>query len=128
MYCRKCGGKVDSYASNCPFCGEPTNGGRPNSATVVGDANTPHNRGILGWILVEIVVALPIIGIIMTLVWSFGKKTRGDLTFRNWARSRLVLWIIGLIIGAILVTVVVTTGGWDKLVDIYKNYGSQFGA
>ena len=99
MYCKKCGGKIESYASNCPFCGEPVVSNSVQ-ATYSGGASegTPTTRGVGKWILTFIVMSITPINLIMLLVWSFGGKTKADPTFRNWARAQFILLLIGLVL------------------------------
>ena len=59
-YCRKCGALIDDYASVCPKCGTPQNGG----------SNTPpvvDNGGFL-WGLLG--CCIPIVGLVLFLVWK----------------------------------------------------------
>lgn len=107
MYCKKCGGKVESYASHCPFCGEAMAG---NDLTATYTTSIPAqgghaHKGVGGWILTYIVMGLPLINIIMLLVWAFGNKTKDDPTFRNWARSILVIALISLVLSVVLVLI-----------------------
>ena len=99
MYCKKCGGKIESYASHCPFCGEPiANNSVQSTYTTAIPAQTGRtNKGVGGWILTSIICGIPLIGIIMLFVWEFGEKTKSDLTFRNWARAQLVVMLIAIV-------------------------------
>ena len=99
MYCKKCGGKIESYASHCPFCGDQlaTNNVQATYTTV--NVNQPvEKKGVGSWILTYIVVGMPIIGFIMLLVWAFGDGTKSDPTFRSWAKSQLLLGVLGVIL------------------------------
>ena len=95
MYCKKCGGKIESYASHCPFCGEPLANNNVQSTYTTVNVNQPsETKGIGSWILTYIIVGLPVIGLIMLLVWSFGYSTKANPTFRNWARAQLLVYVI----------------------------------
>ena len=100
MYCKKCGGKVESYASHCPFCGEAM-GGNDVTATYTTSipAQSGHtHKGVGGWILTYIIMSIPVIGFIMQLVWAFGAKTKSDPTFRNWARTVLLIEVLSIVL------------------------------
>lgn len=95
MYCKKCGGKIESYASHCPFCGEPLANNNVQATYTTVNVNQPsETKGIGSWILTYIIVGLPVIGLIMLLVWSFGYSTKANPTFRNWARAQLLVYVI----------------------------------
>jgi len=107
MYCKKCGGKVESYASHCPFCGEAMAG---NDLTATYTTSIPaqgghDHKGVGGWILTYIVMGLPVVNIVMLLVWAFGNKTKADPTFRNWARSVLVIALISIVLSVVLLII-----------------------
>lgn len=53
--------------------------------------------GYLGY---SILFALPIIGIIMILIFSFGKDE--NINIRNYARSYILVYVIGVILYLIL--------------------------
>ena len=52
-----------------------------------------------GYFGYSILFAIPILGLILAIVWSFGAA---NVNLRNFARSRFCLLIIGLIITVIL--------------------------
>ncbi|AWI08290.1 hypothetical protein [Ereboglobus luteus] len=51
------------------------------------------------WILTMIIFCIPVIGFIMMLVWALSSATTPSK--RNFCRASLLLWIIGLVLGAI---------------------------
>ena len=119
MYCKKCGGKIESYASHCPFCGEPL---ANNNVQATYSANqapvSGEHKGIGGWILTYIITCIPLVGFIMLLVWACGDKTKSDPTFRNWARAQLVIAIISAILGVILmIAMVALIGSLSDMLD-----------
>lgn len=103
MYCKKCGGKIESYASHCPFCGEPLANNNVQATYTTVNVNQPtETKGVGSWILSYIVVCIPVIGFIMLLVWAFGDGTKNNPTFRNWARAQLLIYVIGFVLGLAL--------------------------
>ena len=93
MYCKKCGGKVESYASHCPFCGEAlaNNNVQSTYTTSIPAQHTHTHKNVGKWILTYFLLCLPVANIILLFVWAFGGKTKSDLTFRSWARTSLLL-------------------------------------
>lgn len=111
MYCKKCGGKVESYASHCPFCGEAMGGNDVTATytTSIPAQNGASHKSIGGWLLTYIILGLPVVGFIMLLVWSFGKKTKANPTFRNWARMIFFVGLISVLLVGILVAIMLPT-------------------
>ena len=102
MYCKKCGGKIESYASHCPFCGEAL---AQNSvqATYTSSNNSvsSEHKSVGQWIGVAIVSCIPLIGFILLCIWAFGDGSKNDPTFRNWARAQLVIMVIGFVLSVV---------------------------
>ena len=104
MYCKKCGGKVESYSSHCPFCGEPiANNDVQSTYTAPSREIGGSNKSIGSWILTYIIMCIPLVGLIMLFVWAFGEGTKEDPTFRNWARAELVIMVIAFVLAMIAV-------------------------
>lgn len=103
MYCKKCGGKIESYASNCPFCGEPiAHNSVEATYTSTSNSQNGEHKSIGSWILTYIVTCIPFIGFIMLFVWAFGDKTRQNPTFRNWAKSQLLIMVLAMVLSTIM--------------------------
>ncbi len=51
------------------------------------------------FLLMFIVMAVPILGIVMTFVWAFGSKT--NLNRKNFARAVLILAVISIVLGIV---------------------------
>lgn len=64
--------------------------------------------GMWAFVGYSVVMALPIVGLIMTIVWAV--SSGGPLNRRNYARAMLVLWVI-----ALAVTIVCTVLFWSAL-------------
>ena len=113
MYCRKCGGKLESYASNCAFCGEPVEK-YETAANYVKEQpkESEHTHmSVLQWIGLPLLNAIPLIGSVIYLVlmfkWAFGSTK--DLTLKNYAKATLLIMLIAIILA--LVMVVLMIGG-----------------
>ena len=102
MYCKKCGGKIESYASNCPFCGEKVNQNSVEATYTVAEESQVKPRSVGKWILTFLLMAISPVNIIMLFIWSFGEGTKKDLTFRNWARSQLIGYLIVVVLTVVL--------------------------
>lgn len=111
MYCKKCGGKIESYSSHCPFCGEAIANNSVEATYTSSNGNmVKSNKSIGGWILTHILTAIPLVGLIMLFVWAFGEETKADPTFRNWARTQLIVGLIAGIFIIVMVIVVIALG------------------
>lgn len=70
--------------------------------------------GVGEWIGSMILRAIPVVGLIMMLVWSFSHSTNPSK--RNWARAQLIIAIvstlIGIVIGVIFVLANSFSGGY----------------
>lgn len=60
-----------------------TNYGRPEDASVM---------SIKDWVITLIITVIPLVGIIMLFVWSFGDGT--NLNKRNWSKAVLIFYVI----------------------------------
>lgn len=106
MYCKKCGGKVESYASHCPFCGEAMSGNDVTATYTKSPAEVgAGHKSIGGWIVTYIVMGIPLVGIIMMFVWAFGDKSKADPTFRNWARTMLIMELLAVILVVLYIVI-----------------------
>lgn len=52
------------------------------------------------WMLTTLIIAIPIVGIVMTFVWAFGN---GNNNRKNYCRSALIWMLIGIVLWIILV-------------------------
>ena len=69
----------------------------------VKDVNIPEQYepiSMWGYLGYSILFALPIIGVIMILIFSFGKGE--NVNVRNYARSYILVYVIGVILYLIL--------------------------
>lgn len=99
MYCKKCGGKIESYASHCPFCGEAL---AQNSvqATYTSSNNSvsSEHKSVAQWVGITLVTCIPVIGFVLLCIWAFGAESKSNPTFRNWARSQFVIMVIAVVL------------------------------
>lgn len=63
------------------------------------DNDQVRKLSVGGWIGSLIVLAIPLLGIIMTFVWAFGKDDTGR---KNFCRASLILILIGIVLGIVL--------------------------
>lgn len=71
--------------------------GQAAGAPVYTEENQPISMwGYVGW---EIVFALPLVGLILAIVFSFGGTH--NINLKNFARAKFALWIIGIAVGLI---------------------------
>jgi hypothetical protein len=108
MYCKKCGGKLESYASNCAFCGTPVEKYDTNVNYVREEKENPEKHmTVLKWLGFNLLPAIPVVGVIIYIVllikWS--SKKNSDLTLRSFARYNLLMFLIGIILVAVLLII-----------------------
>ena len=103
MYCKKCGGKLESYASNCAFCGAPVEKYDANVNYVKPEnkeASEYKPMTAWKWIGLSLLNAIPLIGNLIYLIlmfkWAFGSTK--DLTLKGYARANLIVMLFAIIL------------------------------
>jgi prepilin signal peptidase PulO-like enzyme (type II secretory pathway) len=127
MYCKKCGGKIESYASHCPFCGEPlANNDVQATYTTSNQVQGTSQKSIGSWILTYIICAIPFVNIIMLCIWAFGSDTKSNPTFRNWARAQFIILVIGIVLVVLFCILVASVASvyLDEYKDLIANSGA----
>ena len=111
MYCKKCGGKLESYASNCAFCGEPVEkyDTKPKYIRQEKEKEVGPHMSVGKWIGLVLLNGLPGIGQLIYLIlmfkWAFGSTQ--DLTLKNYAKANLLMiLIVAILIGALVSLVI----------------------
>ena len=107
MYCKKCGGKLESYASNCAFCGTPVEKYDAN-VNYVKEEKVVKEKGSMTvgkWLGLMFLPVLPGIGAVIYLVlmfkWGFG--AHNDRTLKSYARANLLVMLLAFILAGALV-------------------------
>ena len=101
MYCPKCGGKIESYANNCAFCGTPI-AKYDTEVTYVKKEAKEEKKGMTmwRWIGFYCLSFIHLIGFIVQTVlifkWAFSKHD--DVSLKGFARALILLFIIFAII------------------------------
>ena len=72
------------------------------------------------WALYAFLASIPLIGLILLLVWSFGDGER--IEKRNWARGRLLLMLIFCAVWIVCITLLLLLGGRS----LYRLFGREF--
>ncbi len=110
MYCKKCGGKLESYASNCAFCGAPVekydttvNYVKPEKQEV--DVKPMTALKWLGLILLPFIPFIgPIAYLVLIFKWAFSSK---DITLKGFAQAILTLMLVAVILTIIYVIILI---------------------
>lgn len=100
MYCKKCGGKLESYASNCAFCGTPVEKYDTNVNYLKEESSrVPKHMSGAKWIGLWMLATIPLIGelIYLILMFKWSRKSNQDLTLRGYAKANLFLILISLL-------------------------------
>ena len=106
MYCKKCGGKLESYASNCAFCGAPVEKYDANMEYIKQENshNEVKHMTVWKWIGLDLINIIPVVGWVIYLVlmfkWAFGSTK--DLSLKGYAKSRLLLMLIAIILSGLI--------------------------
>lgn len=112
MYCKKCGGKIESYASHCPFCGEAVvSNGVQATYTVSNGEIKVKSKNAFTWLMANLVSIIPALGLLVLLVWAFSKGTKDNPNFRSWARAQIV---VVLLLYALAMVITAFHLGWLK--------------
>lgn len=104
MHCNNCGQEINDNATFCQNCGTPVspeNGdmGKQEQKYPVPSEYKPISMwGYFGY---EILFAIPIVGFILLIIFSFVPKNKN---LKNFARSYFCFMIVLLIIGVVLIT------------------------
>ncbi len=124
MNCPVCGAPVEKGSAFCPSCGTNMNisGSTPqNHATVIPEQYKPLSPW--GYIGYTVLFALPIIGFISLIVFSFNSK---NLNRRNFARSYWCALLIVLILLVAAYGIAAATGSTDEFIEMMQNIYSSY--
>lgn len=146
MFCTNCGTENNNGETNCKNCGAPLGGADNNAAFnngsyaynqqgtgTYGNQNQPYpnnnvgfNESMIpeeyrpismwGYFGYQILFALPCVGLILLLVFSFGGTKNKNL--KNFARSYFCV----LIIAVVLVAIIMAVGGVGFLSSVSNGY------
>ncbi|MBE6724821.1 MAG: zinc ribbon domain-containing protein [Ruminococcaceae bacterium] len=125
MFCNKCSSKIPDGSVFCPECGQRLTAAPapaqipprqapqyvqpqprsfiPPQAPAADPLNAPLTTGNFFWM--PVVLAIPVVGLIVLLVWAFSKSA--NLNRKHYARATLIWMLISLI----LVVIVTFAGG-----------------
>ena len=98
--CNSCNAKLDDNYAFCPNCGAAVPASHPIYPWNI--SKEPISIG--GWIARSLIPMIPLVGgivyLIMLFVWS--GDVRKEDTFRNWAKSQLIIMAVVLVLCIIL--------------------------
>lgn len=118
MYCKKCGGKLESYASNCAFCGAPVEKYETKVNYIKeGGAKASNPITTWKWIGYYLLPVIPAIGsiiqLVLTIKWAFGNHD--DDTLKGFARAQLIILLFAVIIFGGIIAVILANPEFFKL-------------
>ena len=102
MYCKKCGGKLESYASNCAFCGTPVEkyDAKANYIAPPKKQTNKSSMSVGKWLGFSLLPLIPLVGPLVYLVlifkWAFG--SHDDLTLKNYAKANLIVMVLAIVL------------------------------
>lgn len=94
-------GQQQQYQGNYYYNAGPNPNQPYQQAYEPGMDQTPLNMG--EWILTILVMMIPCVGLIIYLVWAFGKN--GNVNRRNYCRAYLIIYAIVVVISIVFFTV-----------------------
>ena len=96
----------NQFSNQTPGLAPQQFAGAPNYYASQTPAQLNNDTSLGAWMLTIFLASLPIVGVVMLLIWSFGSGTSPAKS--NWAKATL-LW--ALIVIGIYVLLIVVTGG-----------------
>ena len=102
MFCQKCGGKIESYASHCAFCGTPVEKYDAEVKYVQRGENGERQKHMSAWkwIGFYLLPVIPLVGsliqIILIFKWAFGSAC--DLSVKGYARAQLIIALFSVLL------------------------------
>ncbi len=123
MYCKKCGGKLESYASNCAFCGAPVDNYDDKAKYVEQRSNSSIDKPMTmwKWIGFYLLNVIPVVGqiIVLVLLFKWASKKNPDKSLQGFAKANLFLILIAIVI-TVLFSVLIAVGVINQ--DFMKDY------
>lgn len=102
MFCQKCGGKLESYASHCAFCGTPVEK-YDSEVKYVQEQRTRDNEKHMTtwkWIGFYLLPCIPVIGSLIQIIfifkWAFGSSC--DASVKGYARAQLIIALFSVLL------------------------------
>lgn len=119
MVCNKCGKQLEENALFCTGCGgavsaETTQILKENKITEKDLPEQYRPMGAWAYFGLQLLFSVPIVGLVFLIIFSFSK---GNLNRRSFARS---YWCGALIVGillAVVLTILIATGGMIDLLE-----------
>lgn len=111
MYCKKCGGKLESYASNCAFCGTPVENYDDKAKYVEQRVNNGIEKPMTmwRWIGFYLLNVIPVIGqiIILVTLFKWSSKNNPDKSLQGFAKANLFVILLTVLLCALMVGLVI---------------------
>ncbi|HKL02549.1 MAG TPA: hypothetical protein VJ911_02695 [Cryomorphaceae bacterium] len=61
----------------------------------------PQHLSVKDWMITILITAIPLVGLIMLFVWSFGENTNKSKS--NWAKATLLWYVIVIVLSFVFV-------------------------
>ncbi len=118
MFCNKCTSRIPDGSVFCPECGQKLTSEQPlgQNAPLRQPPTVPSTRAsapvpsaydpltaplsTASFFWMPVIVAIPIVGLIVLLVWAFSKNT--NVNRKHYARSVLIWVLISVILGVLV--------------------------
>lgn len=95
-FCTGCGARLDAAAQQQDYqqASYQQQAYQPAPAAVQPDVRQPLTTG--QFFLMDLVAAIPLVGLIMCFVWAFGDST--NLNRKAWAKAKLIWTLVGIVL------------------------------
>lgn len=118
MNCPNCGSPIEPAATFCTNCGTHLSNIPPRQPTP-GVPSEYKPISPWGYVGLNILFAIPIVGFILLIVFSFSKA---NLNRRNYARSFWCVLLLAIILIVALAIIGALTGTTEELISMLQQY------
>ena len=100
-FCTGCGARLDAAAQqqNYQQANYQQQAYQPAPVAAQPDVSQPLTTG--QFFLMDLVAAIPLVGLIMCFVWAFGDST--NLNRKAWAKAKLLWILVGIVLAILFV-------------------------
>lgn len=118
MICRNCGKDIADGSPVCNYCGYTTEAPGQQPMPMAPNTINALPMTVGSYIITLIVLAIPLVGFIMSLVWSFSSNV--NINKKNLCRAILIIYLVSALLS--IVIALVTGFSISMLTDLWESY------